>query len=102
MATLITISTASINYTSGTTDCQCSIQAEVPTIGVTYFGRQVSLASGSLPPDWSDQQLCAAVAEALAVPVADVTVAGGFHEAATKAAAKAAKAAAPTDAEGAE
>ena len=87
MPTLITISTASINYTSGTTDCQLSIQADVPTIGITYFGRPVSLASGSLPPDWTDQQLCAAVAEALDVPASDVTVAGGFQEAAAKVAA---------------
>lgn len=87
---LITISSASINYTAGTTDCQLSIQADVPTIGTTYFGRQLSLASGTLPPDWTDQQLCAAVAEALDVPVEDVTVAGGFQEAAAKIAAAAA------------
>jgi hypothetical protein len=84
---LITISTAAINYTSGTTDCQCSVAVDVPTIGTTYVGRSVSLASGSLPPDWTDQQLCAAVAEALAVPVSDVTVAGGFQEATAKVAA---------------
>jgi hypothetical protein len=101
MATL-TITSAVINYAAGTTDCSYQIAVDVPTIGTTYVGRSVSLASGSLPPDWTDQQLCAAVAASLAVPVADVTVAGGFQEAAAKAAATAAKAAAPTDAEGAE
>jgi hypothetical protein len=82
---LITISTASINYTSGTTDCQCSVAVDVPTIGTTYVGRQVSLTATDLSPDWSeDAQLCAAVAAKLEVPVADVTVAGGFQEAAAK------------------
>ena len=74
---LITISTASINYTSGTTDCQCSVQVEVPTIGTTYVGRSVSLSSADLGPDWTDAQLCAAVAEALEVPAEDVSVAPG-------------------------
>lgn len=74
---LITISTASINYTSGTTDCQCSVAVDVPTIGTTYVGRTVSLASADLCPDWTDAQLCAAVAAKLGVPVEDVAVAPG-------------------------
>jgi hypothetical protein len=74
---LITISTASINYTSGTTDCQCSVAVDVPTIGTTYVGRSVSLASHDLGPDWTDADLCAAVAAKLEVPVADVSVAPG-------------------------
>ena len=74
---LITISTASINYTSGTTDCQCSVAVDVPTIGTTYVGRSVSLASHDLGPDWTDADLCAAVAAKLGVPVADVSVAEG-------------------------
>ena len=77
MATLITISTAAINYTSGTTDCQCSVAVDVPTIGTTYVGRSVSLASHDLGPDWTDADLCAAVAAKLEVPVADVSVAPG-------------------------
>jgi hypothetical protein len=74
---LITISTASINYTSGTTDCQCSVAVDVPTIGTTYVGRSVSLASDDLGPDWTDADLCAAVAAKLDVDVADVSVAPG-------------------------
>jgi hypothetical protein len=77
MATLITISTASINYTSGTTDCACSVAVDVPTIGTTYVGRSVSLASDDLGPDWTDADLCAAVAAKLDVDVADVSVAPG-------------------------
>ena len=72
---LITISTAVINYTSGTTDCQCSIETTVLSIGVTYVGTQVSLQSADLASDWTDEQLCAAVATALNVPVTDVSVA---------------------------
>ena len=75
MATPITISTATINYTSGTTDCQCSIETTVLTIGTTYVGTSVSLLSADLAPDWTDDQLCAAVATKLGVPEADVSVA---------------------------
>ncbi len=77
MATLITISTAAINYTSGTTDCACSVAVDVPTIGTTYVGRSVSLSSDDLGPDWTDADLCAAVAAKLGVPVSDVSVAPG-------------------------
>ena len=75
MATPVTISTAVINYTSGTTDCQCSIETVVLSIGTTYVGTSVSLLSSDLAPDWTDDQLCAAVAAKLGVPVADVSVA---------------------------
>jgi len=75
MSTPITISTASINYTSGTTDCQCSIETVVLSVGLTYVGTQVSLQSSDLPPDWTDEQLCVAVAASLGVPVEDVSVA---------------------------
>lgn len=77
MATPVTISTATINYTSGTTDCQCSIETVVLSIGTTYVGTSVSLQSSDLAPDWTDADLCAAVATALNVPVTDVSVAGG-------------------------
>ena len=60
MSTPVTISTATINYTSGTTDCQCSIETTVLSIGVTYVGTSVSLLSSDLAPDWTDDQLCAA------------------------------------------
>jgi hypothetical protein len=73
--TLITISQASINYTSGTTDCQCSIETQVLSIGTTYVGTSVSVLSTDLAPDWTDDQLCAAVATKLNVPVTDVSVA---------------------------
>jgi hypothetical protein len=75
MSTPVTISTAVINYTSGTTDCQCSIETTVLSIGTTYVGTSVSLQSSDLAPDWTDADLCAAVATALNVPVADVSVA---------------------------
>lgn len=75
MPTPVTISTAVINYTSGTTDCQCSIETTVLSIGTTYVGTSVSLQSTDLAPDWTDADLCAAVATALNVPVTDVSVA---------------------------
>lgn len=72
---LVTISTAAINYTAGTTDCQCSVAVDVPTIGQTFVAQNVSLISLDLGPDWTDDQLCAAVAAKLGVPVSDVSVA---------------------------
>jgi hypothetical protein len=75
MSTLITISQASINYTSGHTDCACSVAVDVPTIGQTFVGQSVSLNSADLCDDWTDAQLCEAVANKLNVPVEDVSVA---------------------------
>lgn len=75
MSTPVTISTAVINYTSGTTDCQCSIATTIVGIGDTFVGTQVSLLSADLAPDWTDDQLCAAVAAKLGVPASDVSVA---------------------------
>lgn len=74
---LITISTAAISYPAGTTDCQLSVAVDVPTVGQTYVGRTVSLASADLCPDWTDAQLCEAVAAKLGVPASDVAVAPG-------------------------
>ena len=74
MAT-ITISSASINYTAGTTDCALSIAVDVPTVGQTFVANSVSLSSADLGPDWTDDQLCAAVAVKLNVPASDVSVA---------------------------
>jgi hypothetical protein len=73
--TLITISQASINYTSGHTDCACSVAVDVPTIGQTFVAQAVSLDSGDLTDDWTDAELCEAVATKLGVPVEDVSVA---------------------------
>lgn len=76
MATLITITSAVINYfPDGITLCQLSVAVDVPTVGQTYIGRTVSLSSADLPADWSDAQLCDAVATALGVPASDVSVA---------------------------
>lgn len=72
---LITISTAVINYTSGTTDCQLSVAVDVPTVGPTFVANSVSLSSADLSEDWTDAELCEAVATKLGVPVADVAVA---------------------------
>lgn len=75
MSTPVTISSAVINYTSGTTDCQCSIETQVLSIGTTYVGTSVSLVSADLSPDWTDAELCTAVATKLNVPASDVSVA---------------------------
>ena len=72
---LITISTAVINYTSGTTDCQLSVAVDVPTVGPTFVGNSVSLSSADLCEDWTDAELCAAVAAKLGVDVDEVAVA---------------------------
>ena len=72
---LITISTAVINYTAGTTDCQCSVAVDVPTVGPTIVAQQVSLSSLALGPDWTDSDLCMAVAAALGVAEDEVSVA---------------------------
>lgn len=86
----ITITQAVIAYATGTTNCVLEIVVDVPTVGQTYVGRTVSLSSADLGPDWTDDQLCEAIAAKLGVPASDVTVAGGFQEAAAKIAAAAA------------
>ena len=72
---LITISTAVINYTSGTTDCQLSVAVNVPTVGPTFVANSVSLSSADLCEDWTDAQLCEAVATKLGVDPTEVAVA---------------------------
>ena len=72
---LITISTAVINYTSGTTDCQLSVAVDVPTVGPTFVANSVSLSSADLCEDWTDAQLCEAVADKLGVDPTEVAVA---------------------------
>lgn len=70
-----TITQAVIAYANGTTDCVLQIAVDVPTVGQTFIGRTVSLSSADLSEDWTDAELCEAVATKLGVPVADVAVA---------------------------
>ena len=74
MSTPVIVTTAAINYTMGSTDCQISVAAD-SVLGPTYTQTMVALVSADLPPDWTDAQLCAAVAAKLGVPAADVSVA---------------------------
>lgn len=74
MSTPVIVTTAAINYTMGSTDCQVSVAAD-SVVGTTYVQTMVALVSADLPPDWTDSQLCAAVAAKLGVPVEDVSVA---------------------------
>lgn len=74
MSAPITIQTASIQYGTGTTDAHCVIVADT-VAGATTVQQVVSLLSLTLPDDWTDADLCAAVAVALGVPVEDVAVA---------------------------
>lgn len=74
MSTPVIVTTATINYTMGSTDCQVSVAAD-SVVGPTYVQTMVALVSADLPPDWTDAQLCAAVAAKLGVPAEDVSVA---------------------------
>ena len=74
MSTPVTINTAAIQYASGTTECHCVISA-VTVAGPTTVTQVVPLDSTTLAEDWTDADLCAAVAAALGVPAADVSVA---------------------------
>jgi hypothetical protein len=75
MSTPIVITTAAVQYASATTEVHCTIQADT-VLGPSTTQRVLPLASDALPPDWTDADLCAAVAEAFDVDVADVSVAG--------------------------
>ena len=74
MSTPVTINTAAIQYASGTTECHCVISA-VTVAGPTTVTQVVPLDSTTLAADWTDADLCAAVAASLGVPVEDVSVA---------------------------
>lgn len=74
MSTPCTINTAAIQYGSGTTECHCVLVAET-IAGPVSVTRMVVLDSTTLSDDWTDAQLCAAVALALGVPSEDVSVA---------------------------
>ena len=70
----ITIQTALIDYEHGVTQCLCLVAATT-AVGPSAIAQTVSLLSADLPPDWTDGQLCAAVAASLGVPASDVAVA---------------------------
>jgi hypothetical protein len=72
--TAITIVTAAIEYRTGATNGYCEARAET-ALGEGVSATMVPLESGSLADDWTDADLCAAVAKALGVAVEDVSVA---------------------------
>jgi hypothetical protein len=74
MPTPVTITTAAIQYGSNTTECYCAMLAET-VAGPVTINTMVVLQSATLSDDWTDDDLCAAVAASLNVPVADVSVA---------------------------
>lgn len=74
MSTPVTIYTVAIQYASGTTECHCVITAAT-VAGASTVQRMVALESTTLAADWTDADLCAAVASNLNVPLADVSVA---------------------------
>jgi hypothetical protein len=74
MPTPVTITTAAIQYGGNTTECYCAMLAET-VAGPAILNKVVTLDSTTLADDWTDDDLCAAVAAALNVPVADVSVA---------------------------
>jgi hypothetical protein len=74
MSTPVTINTTAIQYQSNTTECHCVIVAD-SIVGATTVQQMVVLDSADLADDWTDAQLCEAVATKLGVPVEDVSVA---------------------------
>ena len=73
---IFVITQAVVAYESGITQAVLTIAVDVPTIGQTFVGQSVSLNSADLCDDWTDAQLCEAVARKLNVTVTDVSVAG--------------------------
>jgi len=63
-----------VQYVSATTEVHCTIQADT-ILGPSTTQRVLPLSNEELPPDWTDADLCAAVAEAFGVPASDVSVA---------------------------
>lgn len=74
MPTPVIINTAAIQYALGTTECHCVITADT-VVGPTTVQQVVVVDSTTLAVDWSDADLCAAVATVLNVPASDVSVA---------------------------
>lgn len=75
MTTFLTVNSAFINYVTGSTECQCCVVVDVPTLGRTYLAKSVSLSNAKLSPDWTDAELCEAVADALELDRDEVSVA---------------------------
>ena len=74
MPTPVLINTAAIQYAQGTTECHCAITA-TSVAGPQVVQQVVVLDSTTLADDWTDADLCAAVATVLNVPASDVAVA---------------------------
>lgn len=74
MPTPVIINTAAIQYAQGTTECHCVITADT-VVGPTTVQQVVVVDSTTLAENWTDADLCAAVATALGVPAEDVSVA---------------------------
>ena len=74
MSTPVVINTAAIQYAQGTTECHCVITADT-VVGPTTVQQVVVVDSTTLAEDWTDTDLCVAVAEKLGVPASDVSVA---------------------------
>jgi len=74
VSTPIIINTAAIQYRDNTTECHCSITADT-IIGESTVTRVIVLDSATLAVDWTDVDLCTAIATHLNVPVEDVSVA---------------------------
>lgn len=72
--TPVTINTAAVQYASGTTECHC-VETVTGVTGTTTVSFVVVVDSATLAEDWTDAQLCAAVAAKLGIPAADVSVA---------------------------
>lgn len=70
----VLITSTDIWYAGGKTIARCRVEAS-SILGPTYYDTPVELDSSTLAPDWTDAQLCVAVAGALNVPIADVAVA---------------------------
>jgi hypothetical protein len=72
--TPVTINTAAVQYASGTTECHC-VETVTGVTGTTTVSFVTVIDSATLADDWTDEQLCAAVAQKLGIPAADVSVA---------------------------
>ena len=74
MSTPVTINTAAIQYAPNTVECHCTIVA-ASIVGPTTVQQMVVIDGSTLAANWTDAELCAAVATTLGVPEADVSVA---------------------------
>lgn len=72
--TPITIMYVTIQYPFNVTECMCNVTANT-VLGSSTVQQMIMLESTSLPVDWTDTDLCNAVAAKLGVPSTDVSVA---------------------------